>query len=125
MTKYQWTQAVNAANGDETLLDESMFTYPGPRPQSRETALVMLADGCEARVRAQKPESEEDLREMIEDTIDNRLAHHQLDDTSFTLRELRVIKDSFVASLRGIYHPRVDYPTLNYHTQNSPSKSAK
>jgi cyclic-di-AMP phosphodiesterase PgpH len=125
MTKYQWTQAVNAANGDDTLLDENMFTYPGPRPQSRETALVMLADGCEARVRAQKPESEEDLREMIEDTIDNRLAHHQLDDTSFTLRELRVIKDSFVASLRGIYHPRVDYPTLNYHTQNSPSKSAK
>ena len=113
-TRYQWTQAVNAANGDESLVDIRMFTYPGPRPQSRETALVMLADGCEARVRAQKPESEIELREMIEDTIDKRLAKNQLDDTSFTLRELRIVKDSFVASLRGIYHPRVDYPALNY-----------
>lgn len=113
ITKYQWTQAVNAANGDEMAVDQSLFTYPGPRPQSRETALVMLADGCEARVRAQKPESEKELRAMIEDTISARQTQNQLDDTSFTLQDLYTITESFVASLRGIYHPRVDYPALN------------
>lgn len=123
-TRYQWTQAVNAANGNESSIDERSFTYPGPRPQSRETALVMLADGCEARVRAQKPESEKELSEVIEDTINKRLAQNQLEDTSLTLQDLQVIRDSFVASLRGIYHPRVDYPILNTSDQSDQSESA-
>lgn len=116
-TQYQLTQAINANNGDKSLVDESLFMYPGPRPQSRETALVMLADGCEARIRSQKPETEEQLRFLVEDTIDKRLSQNQLDDTSLTLLELQTISDSFFASLRGIYHPRVDYPTLNIPTE--------
>ena len=117
VTRYQWTQAVNNAGGDESLVDEKMFQYPGPRPQSTETALVMLADNCEARVRAQKPESEEELHWMIKDTINMRLEQGQLDDTSLTLRELQLVADSYAASLRGIYHPRVDYPSLEIPTQ--------
>ena len=117
VTRYQWTQAVNDAGGDESLVDEKMFQYPGPRPQSTETALVMLADNCEARVRAQKPESEEELHQMIKDTISMRLEQGQLDDTSLTLRELQLVADSYAASLRGIYHPRVDYPSLEIPTQ--------
>ncbi len=117
VTRYQWTQAVNDAGGDESLVDEKMFQYPGPRPQSTETALVMLADNCEARVRAQKPESEEELHWMIKDTINMRLEQGQLDDTSLTLRELQLVADSYAASLRGIYHPRVDYPSLEIPTQ--------
>ncbi len=117
VTRYQWTQAVNDAGGDESLVDEKTFQYPGPRPQSAETALVMLADNCEARVRAQNPESEKALREMIEDTIKMRLEQGQLDDTSLTLRELQLVADSYAASLRGIYHPRVDYPSLDIPTQ--------
>ena len=116
-TYYQWAQAVNAAQGDTTHLDENLFKYPGPRPQSRETALVMLADGCEARVRAQKPETEDALREMIKDTIDKRLAQDQLHDTRLTLQELDITAETFFTNLRGIYHPRVDYPTLNIPTQ--------
>jgi hypothetical protein len=77
----------------------------------------MLADNCEARVRAQNPESEKTLREMIDDTIKTRLEQGQLDDTSLTLRELQIIADSYAASLRGIYHPRVDYPSLDIPTQ--------
>ncbi len=117
ITQYQFTQALNAANGDESLVDTRLFTYPGPRPQSRETALVMLADGCEARIRSQKPETEEQLRYLVKDTIDKRLSQNQLDDTSFTLLELQTINDSFFASLRGIYHPRVEYPTLDIPTE--------
>lgn len=123
ITRYQWTQAVNAADGDETSVNASQFTYPGPRPQSRETALVMLADGCEARVRAQKPESENELRAMIEDTISARQTQNQLDDTSFTLQDLYIITESFVASLRGIYHSRVDYPALNATAQPTQTES--
>jgi len=111
-TFYQLTKALKAAGGDKSLIDESLFQYPGPRPQSRETALVMLADSCEARIRAQKPKTEEALREMIKDTIDSRLRQGQLDDTSFTLNDLRIVQESYEAGLRGIYHPRVEYPTV-------------
>ncbi len=124
-TQYQWTQAVNAAEGDESKIDEGLFTYPGPRPQSRETALVMLADGCEARIRSQNPETEEQLRYLVRDTIENRLNKNQLDDTSLTLQELQTIAESFLASLRGIYHPRVDYPTLNIPAQPNPATVAE
>ncbi|MEA3351555.1 MAG: HDIG domain-containing protein [Chloroflexota bacterium] len=117
MTRYQWTQAVNEAGGDESLVDEDLFRYPGPRPQSRETALVMLADSCEARVRAQKPETEQELRAIIKDNIDTRLGFGQLDDTSFKLLELQLVADSYTAGLRGIYHPRVDYPSLSIPTR--------
>ncbi|MEN8172066.1 MAG: HDIG domain-containing metalloprotein [Chloroflexota bacterium] len=111
-TVYQLSQAIKAAGGDSSLVDESLFQYPGPRPQSRETALVMLADSCEARIRAQKPKTETELREMIQETIDKRLELGQLDDTTFTLLELQIVKQSYQAGLRGIYHPRVEYPTL-------------
>jgi len=111
-TFYQLAQAIKAVGGDKSLVDESLFQYPGPRPQSRETALVMLADSCEARIRAQKPKTEGALRDMIKDMIDTRVRQGQLDDTSFTLEELRIVHQSYQAGLRGIYHPRVEYPTL-------------
>ena len=115
-TRYQWTQAVNEAQGDAALLNEKDFQYIGPRPQSRETALVMLADGCEARVRAKRPPNEAELKAIIKETIDTCLAAGQLDDTPLTLKDLTTIMDSFAATLKGIYHPRVEYPTLDVPT---------
>jgi putative nucleotidyltransferase with HDIG domain len=111
-TNYQYTQAVNAARGDVSKVDLSPFQYPGPRPQSRETALVMLADGCEARVRAQRPSDAEELRAIVEDTVKDRIANGQLDDTSLTLRDLNLITETYATSLRGTYHPRVEYPSM-------------
>ncbi|MGD2158811.1 MAG: HDIG domain-containing protein [Anaerolineales bacterium] len=111
-TNYQYTQAVNAAGGDVSKVDLSPFQYPGPRPQSRETALVMLADGCEARVRAQRPSDAEELRAIVEDTVQDRIANGQLDDTNLTLRDLSLITETYAASLRGTYHPRVEYPSM-------------
>ncbi len=116
-TQYQFSKAIEAANGDKSLVDESLFKYPGPRPQSRETALVMLADSCEARIRAQKPKTEKALRDMIKDTIDHRVQQGQLDDTAFTLQELRIVNESYEASLRGIAHPRVEYPSADIPTR--------
>ncbi len=111
-TRYQWAQAVKAANGDISRVNEEKYRYIGPRPQSRETALVMLADGTEARVRAKRPSNEDELRLIIRDTVDTCMAAGQLDDTPLTMQDLNTIVDSFTATLRGIYHPRVEYPTV-------------
>jgi putative nucleotidyltransferase with HDIG domain len=117
LTRYQYVNAVKEAGGDESLVDKSKFRYPGPRPQSRETAILMLADGCEARVRAERPADEEQLRAVIKQVIDNRVASGQLDDTELTLHDLNVILESFTATLKGIYHPRVKYPQLDQADQ--------
>jgi putative nucleotidyltransferase with HDIG domain len=118
-TRYQWVQAIKAVGGDTSLVNEEDFKYLGPRPQSRETALVMLADGCEARVRAKRPTTGPALMILIKDTIDTCLADGQLDDTPLTLKDLDTIKNSFAATLKGIYHPRVEYPTLDVPTRPS------
>jgi putative nucleotidyltransferase with HDIG domain len=111
-TRYQYVRAVKAAGGDETLVDEGLFRYPGPRPRSRETAILMLADGCEARVRAERPKDENELHELIKNVVENRLTSGQLDETDLTLKDLESIIDSFTTTLRGVYHPRLEYPKL-------------
>lgn len=112
ITRYQYTKAVDAAAGDTSLVNIDQFRYPGPRPQSRETALLMLADSCEARVRAERPSDEIELRRIVQSSVEDRVKLGELHDTNLTLRELDAIVDSFVATLRGIYHPRIEYPEL-------------
>jgi len=110
LTRYQYAKAVDAAGGDESKVDKELFRYPGPRPQSRETAILMLADGSEARVRAERPKDVDDLHDLIKDVVENRVTLGQLDDTDLTFHDLEVIIDSFTTTLRGIYHPRLEYP---------------
>jgi cyclic-di-AMP phosphodiesterase PgpH len=113
ITLYQYYQAVEAAGGDENLVDEEEFRYPGPKPQSRETAILMLADSSEASVRAERPKDEEELRALIKKVIGNRLANDQLDETELTLNDLDKIVESFTTTLRGTYHPRIEYPKFD------------
>jgi putative nucleotidyltransferase with HDIG domain len=113
VTTYQYITAVKAAGGDESQVDIEQYRYPGPRPQSRETAILMLADGCEARVRAERPANEAELFKMIKEVISDRAAQGQLDHTHLTMRDLMTVAESFVATLRGIYHLRVKYPQLD------------
>jgi len=110
-THYQYSQAVKDAENPGEV-DKSLFTYPGPRPQSRETALLMLADGTEARARAEVPKDEEELRSLIDIVINFYEKNDQLDDTNLTLKDLQKIKESFFSTLKGTYHPRVKYPAL-------------
>jgi putative nucleotidyltransferase with HDIG domain len=112
IARYQYINAVKAAGGDESQVDIEKFRYPGPRPQSRETAILMLADGCEARVRAERTADEEQLRQSIKEVIDTRVSKGYLDDSDLTLNDLNTIRESFTVTLRGIYHPRVQYPKL-------------
>ncbi len=122
ITNYQYVNAVNAAEGDESQVDKELFRYPGPRPQSRETAILMLADGSEAHVRAEKPTNEDELRILIQEVVKDRIEQGQLDDTRLTLKDLSAITESFITTLRGIYHPRVKYPKLNNSFLNVPTQ---
>jgi putative nucleotidyltransferase with HDIG domain len=117
ITRYQYSQALEAANGDVTKVDIEKFRYPGPRPRSRETALLMLADAVEARTRAERPATDDDLRALIHSVIEFVQKHGQLDDTLLTLRDLSLIIDSFTTTLRGQYHPRIQYPNARLPDQ--------
>jgi putative nucleotidyltransferase with HDIG domain len=123
MTRYQYHNAVKAADGDASQVNKSLFTYPGPRPQSRETALVMLADGVEARARAERPESEEAIHNLVRDTVENRLGSGQLAETDLTIQNIEEIIDSFTTTLRGVFHPRIKYPGSQTITQRSKEPS--
>ena len=91
-------------------IDPALFTYEGPRPQSKETAIVMLADSTEAMVRSSADRSAERIDQLVEEVIAERMAEGQLDDSDLTLRDLRTIAESFKATMRAVYHPRVQYP---------------
>jgi putative nucleotidyltransferase with HDIG domain len=118
ITRYQYNQALKAAGGDESNVDKETFRYPGPRPRSRETALLMLADGSEARARAERPEDEEAIRKIVRSTIEAAQKQGQLDETQLTLRDLSIITDVFVNILRGTHHPRISYPKESPATQD-------
>ena len=98
-----------AAESDPTI-DPALFQYPGPRPQSKETAIVMLADSTEAVVRSSPERSPERIDQLVEEVMAERVAEGQLDDSDLTLRDLRTIAASFKATMRAVYHPRVQYP---------------
>jgi len=106
---FLYQKAVQLA-GSEELVDEEGFRYPGEKPQSRETALVMLADGCEAAVRAARPESGEEVARIVDQIIDQRIEDSQLNDSGLTLQDVETIRRVFASALKGTFHPRIKYP---------------
>ncbi len=109
---YQYNSALEAVGGASDRVDRRDFTYPGPRPRSRETALLMMADGVEARARAEAPKDDEQIEEIVRWVIQDRLNRGQFDRTNLTLKDLDSIRRSFVSTLRGMYHPRLRYPSV-------------
>ncbi|HET9346353.1 MAG TPA: HDIG domain-containing protein [Candidatus Limnocylindrales bacterium] len=92
------------------MVDERKFRHAGPKPQSREAALIMLADGVEASVRSLSSRDEAAIRAMVARIIDERLADGQFDECDLTLRDIERIRAAFVGQLLGMYHQRVAYP---------------
>ncbi len=86
------------------------FRYPGPKPRSKETGLLMCADTVEAAVRSLKNPDPANIRNMVTKLIDARAQEGQLDDSGLTLSDLNVIKERFIEILTGIYHKRIAYP---------------
>jgi putative nucleotidyltransferase with HDIG domain len=91
-------------------VDERKFRHAGPKPQTREAALIMLADSVEASVRSLSSREEPAIRAMVGRIIDERIADGQLDECDLTMRDLEKIKGAFVEQLLGMYHTRIAYP---------------
>jgi putative nucleotidyltransferase with HDIG domain len=98
------------AAAQDPKTDPEAFRYPGPKPQSRETAIVMLADSVEAVVRSSRDRSPERIEALVRAVVGERVAEGQFDECALTLRDLKLIGDAFVATLRGVYHARIEYP---------------
>ena len=96
--------------GHVTEEDRSLFRYPGPKPQSAETAVSMLADGVEAVIRVLEEPTAERLSDAIDHVIKQRIDEGQLDQAPLTLADLERVKESFLRTLSGMYHNRIEYP---------------
>jgi putative nucleotidyltransferase with HDIG domain len=107
---YFHQKALREVAGRVDLVTERVYRYPGPKPQSREAAIIMLADGVEASVRSLDEKDEESIRGMVDQIVDARVEDGQLDDAELTLKNITQIKEAFVGQLLGMYHSRIKYP---------------
>ncbi len=106
---YFYARAKDLA-GPAATVDERKFRHSGPKPQTREAALIMLADGVEASVRSLAARDEPAIRAMVSRIIDERISDGQFDECDLTLRDLERIREAFVGQLLGMYHTRIAYP---------------
>jgi putative nucleotidyltransferase with HDIG domain len=99
-------------NQDEEIdeVQEEDFRYPGPRPQFREAALIMLADSIEAASRSLDEPTPMRLQNIVKNIIQRKFMDGQLEECNLTLKDLSIIEDAFIRVLLGIYHQRIDYP---------------
>ena len=106
-------KALQMSNGSPVDMKE--FRYDGPRPNSREAAVVMLADTVEAAVRSMREPTPKAIRQFIERLIRGKLEDGQLSDSPLTLRDLDNICDAFSGVLMGVFHERIEYPEVRHH----------
>jgi len=108
---------------EDTEVHESDFRYPGPKPQSKETGIVMLADAVEATARSLRDPSVSRVRSLVNSIVEERFKKGELDECPLTLRDLNLIKQSFERTLNGIFHGRVQYsdeqPTTSSRTRQT------
>ncbi|HKO95380.1 MAG TPA: HDIG domain-containing protein [Pyrinomonadaceae bacterium] len=95
------------------VIDERDFRYPGPKPQFKEAAIMMLADSCEAAARSLARPDPENIRSIVVKIVDAIVSDGQLDECDLTLQELTTIREAVISSLTAIYHARIDYPGFN------------
>src|SRR5947209_2828611 len=100
-----------AKPGEE--INEAEFRYPGPKPQFKESAIMMIADSCEAAARSLAFPNPENIRSIVTKIVDAIISDGQLDECNLSLKELTTIRESIIASLTAIYHARIDYPGFN------------
>ena len=110
-TKYFYYSYINA-NPDKKPNDE-IFTYPGPIPNNKETAILMMADAVEARSRSLSEYTDDSISEMVENMIDNQIAEGEFKDAPITFRDVELVKAVFKEKIKNIYHNRIKYPEVN------------
>jgi hypothetical protein len=121
---YFYRKALAAAGPGETV-NEADFRYPGPKPQFKEPAIMMIADSCEAAARSLAQPTPENIRAIVGKIVQAIQEDGQLDECGLTLRELKLIQDSIVGSLVALYHTRVTYPGFNPPDGDKPLPAAE
>jgi cyclic-di-AMP phosphodiesterase PgpH len=101
-------------------VDEADFRYPGPKPQFKEAAIMMLADSCEAAARSLARPDPENIRAIVIKIVDAIISDGQLDECDVTLQELTTIREAMISALTAIYHARIDYPGFNPPAMTGP-----
>ncbi|MFN3821073.1 MAG: HD family phosphohydrolase, partial [bacterium] len=100
-------------------VEENQFRYPGPKPQSRETGIVMLADSVEAATHSLDNPTPEEIASLVDSLFQMRINDGQLEECPLTFKELDIIKKSFIKTLNGVYHQRTQYPKIS-NNESSP-----
>lgn len=129
LTEYFYQKALKQAQeglgpepGESTtsLVDAKAFRYDGPRPQTRESAIIFFADSIEASSRSLKKVNHQSLTELIDTIFEERMAEHQLDECPLTLAEIHAIKESFTFTLLNTFHARLSYADFPKAKQKAP-----
>jgi cyclic-di-AMP phosphodiesterase PgpH len=107
---YQEALEMNETTEEGEILDESHFRYPGPKPQSIESAIILLADSVEAATASLTNPDEGEIHTMVRKIVNERFADEQLEECELTLHDLHLITESFVRALLSKYHRRIEYP---------------
>jgi hypothetical protein len=104
---------LHKANEMGLKYEQDTFIYPGPKPQTKDAAIVMIADIIESTVKSSNDQSETNIKKIIEDTINNLLAEEQLIDAPVTIKDLEIIKKTILPILCSIHRKRIEYPKEN------------
>jgi putative nucleotidyltransferase with HDIG domain len=111
---YFYQKAKDSPGTKDQEIIEADFRYPGPKPQSKEAAIMMMADSVEAASRTLTNPTPAQIQGMIDRLVDAILADNQFDECDITLRDVSLVKESFLKILTGIYHRRIDYPGYDF-----------
>ncbi|MBI5183783.1 MAG: HDIG domain-containing protein, partial [Nitrospinae bacterium] len=109
---YFYSKAKEKENIDVQLIKEENYRYVGPKPQTKETAIILLADSVEAASRTLTEPTHSRLQGLVHKIINEKFIDGQLDECDLTLRDLHNISESFIRILTGIFHLRIDYPEI-------------
>ena len=112
-TLHYFLRKAQAQAKPNEVIDEADFRYPGPKPQFKEAAIMMLADSCEAAARSLARPDPENIRLIVVKIVDAIISDGQLDQCDITLQELTTIREAIISALTAIYHARIDYPGFN------------
>ena len=115
-----YNKALESSDAGEINIED--YRYPGPKPQSKETAIVMLADTVEAAAKTLKSPTPGRMRKLVGDLVEKRFLEGELEDCDLTMRDLKGIIKGFVSVLIGIYHERIDYPEEDKNKKTAKSK---
>lgn len=119
LVRYFFEKAKEEYDPEMQKIGEESYRYAGPKPTSKEAALILLADSIEAASRSLKSPTKTNLKRVISDLFNNYVQDGQLDDCDFSFKELRVIADSFLSTLYSIYHHRSEYPGFDFEKKNT------